>query len=166
MKNSTTDAVSEYLGYGWHLFPLSPWSKVPPKGSNGVLDASNREEELIAQLEANPRANIALACGASGVVALDIDPRHGGDESLRDLEETHGELPRTVTQLTANDGTHYLFKAPVGVEIAPTVGKLGPGLDVRAANSYIVLAPSRLARVAIAGRHHRAKPRSHRCRSG
>jgi len=78
----------------------------------------------------------------AGRVALDIDPRNGGDESLRDL----GPLCDTVTALTGGGGQHLVFRSD-----GPIPDRKGarPGLDI-IANGYIVAAPSRH----ISGRHY------------
>jgi hypothetical protein len=57
--------------------------------------------------------NIGIATGAaSGIVVLDVDPRHGGDDTLAGLEEQHGSLPRTWRFLTGGGGEHILFQHP------------------------------------------------------
>src|SRR5262249_24193559 len=63
-----------------------------------------------------PEANLGVA--TERLVVIDTDPRHGGDESLRKLEAEHGELPLTWRALTGGGGTHDIYAAPAGVEIA------------------------------------------------
>src|SRR5829696_627873 len=47
-----------------------------------------------------PDANVGVATGRrSGIIVLDVDPRHGGDERLWELERHHGELPTTIVSL-------------------------------------------------------------------
>lgn len=84
-----------------------------------------------------PDANIGAPCALNGWAVLDIDPRHGGNQSLAVLEQRVGVLPGTVMQLTGGDGLHILYRTP-GVSLP---GTLGPGLDVKH-NGYILLAPS------------------------
>jgi len=87
-----------------------------------------------------PDANIGIACGeASGFFVLDIDGPEG-EQSLQVLETKHGALPFTVQQRTGGGGRHLLFKMP-NADIRPKV-RLMAGLDVRANDSYIVIAPS------------------------
>src|SRR5690606_8784458 len=62
---------------------------------NGAKDAST-DPETVARWFTSTAFNIGIATGAaSGVFALDIDPRHGGDEGLAALEAEHGALPAT-----------------------------------------------------------------------
>lgn len=91
-----------------------------------------------------PRCNWGLATGRSGIVAIDVDPRNGGDETLASLEAAHGRLPVTIRANTGGGGVHILFEHP-GPEwaVASKSGALGPGLDVKSDGGYIVLAGSR-----------------------
>jgi hypothetical protein len=89
-----------------------------------------------------PQANLGIS--TEKLVVVDVDPRHGGDESLKNLEAEHGELPLTWRSLTGGGGEHIIFAAPVGAEIynvkaeGMTDPPLGPGIDVRARGGYIV----------------------------
>jgi hypothetical protein len=51
----------------------------------------------------------------SGLVVLDVDPRHGGDESIRNLK-----LPPTVEALTGGGGWHEYFMR-IRVDLSPVV---------------------------------------------
>src|SRR5215831_14106813 len=94
-----------------------------------------------------PEANLGVA--TEKLVVVDVDPRHGGDESLKKLEAEHGELPPTWRSLTGGGGEHIIFAAPEGVEISSFRAEgmndppLGPGIDIRARGGYIVSPPSR-----------------------
>jgi putative DNA primase/helicase len=85
-----------------------------------------------------PDANIALACGPSGLLALDIDPRHGGDETLNDLVAAYGPLPLTVEAISGGGGRHIFYAAPAGI----TNASLFVGIDIRADGGYVVAAGS------------------------
>jgi putative DNA primase/helicase len=97
--------------------------------------------------------NIGVCTGAeSGVVVLDVDPRHGGDETLRALEQQHGPLPPTWRFLSGGGGEHVLFRHP-GYRLQNSTGETGPlgqGLDVRGDVGYIIAPPS----LHILGRHY------------
>lgn len=86
--------------------------------------------------------NIGIATGAaSRIVVLDIDPRHGGDETLTKLEQKHGELPPTWRFLTGGGGEHILFRHPGGY-VPNSANWLGQGIDVRGDGGFIVAPPS------------------------
>jgi hypothetical protein len=76
-----------------------------------------------------------LATGA-GLLVLDVDPRHGGDDSVADLPP----LPPTREAATGGGGRHLYYRA--GVKIRCSAGRLGPGLDVRGEGGYVVAPPS------------------------
>jgi hypothetical protein len=79
--------------------------------------------------------------GATGLLVLDIDPDHGGNETLAVLEAEHGPLPDTMEQITGSGGRHLLFKSP-GPEYGNTIGQVGRGIDSRGDGGYIIVAPS------------------------
>lgn len=73
----------------------------------------------------------------SGVVVLDIDPRHGGDETLDDLQAKHGRLPETALVITGSGGSHFYFRHP-GVEIKNGTNVGGSGVDFRGDGGFVV----------------------------
>lgn len=88
-------------------------------------------------------ANIGLKTGIeSGVFALDVDPKHGGDVRLAELEAEHGLLPNTWQQVTGSGGRHYVFSLPDDFTPTNSRGRLPVGLDIRGEGGQIVLAPS------------------------
>lgn len=89
-----------------------------------------------------PQANIGIPMGErSGLVTLDVDTRHGGEESLAALIEEFGTLPETVTATTGGGGKHYLFRYTEELCLKNAVG-FRDGLDVRTQGGMIVAAPS------------------------
>jgi hypothetical protein len=99
-----------------------------------------------------PDANVGVVTGAvSGLVVLDVDPRHGGDESLAVLEGIHGTLPRTVESLTGGGGQHLYFRHPGTVVPSRSIA---PGLDIKGDGGLVVSPPSQH----ISGRVYRWEP--------
>jgi hypothetical protein len=80
-------------------------------------------------------------------VVLDVDPRHGGDESLAALEREH-VIPPTWRTLTGGGGQHIIFACPDGVKISSVAAEhmidppLGPGIDLRARSGHVITPPS------------------------
>ena len=111
-----------------------------PRTQNGLTDATTDPTRITQWWTQWPDANVAMATGT--VIVLDVDPRHGGDESLRDLEALHELLPETVSVETGGGGAHYWFHPPEGREIRNSSGALGPGLDIRGAGGYVLVPPS------------------------
>ena len=94
-----------------------------------------------------PQANLGVV--TNKLVVLDVDPRHDGDASLRNLERNHQPLPLTWRSLTGGGGEHVIFSCPAGVNVSSSQahdgGALGPGIDVRARGGYVIAPPSRHA---------------------
>lgn len=141
----------DFARLGWPVFPLycvedgvcscsKPKCTNPgkhPLTVNGVKDATTDEIYIRTWWEEFPEANIGIATGApSGIVVLDIDPRHGGHESLRNLEKKYGPLPDGPKVRTGGGGEH-LYLSHTGNSLKNQVGLL-PGLDVRGDGGYVV----------------------------
>lgn len=153
--------VLDYALRGWAVLPLytiinglctcdkagcsspgkHPHAMLAP---HGVKDASTDPDRVTYWWTANPMANVGIATGkVSGLVVLDIDPRHGGDDSFYDLITKYGRLPDTLEVLTGGGGRHLYFKYPAGVDYLKSgAGVLGAGLDIRADGGYVVAPPS------------------------
>lgn len=128
-------AALAYARRGW---PVIPVNGKRPITAHGVHDATTDADTIRAWWAEHPNANVGLAMGY-GRVALDVDPRNGGDRTLAELAEQHGVLPATVEALTGGGGQHLIFstnRTPVGC------ATLGEGVDVKGARGYIVAAPS------------------------
>ena len=144
-----------YAEHGWPVVPLhfmkdgrcscrrvrcdSPGKH--PTTKHGPKDASRNSIQLETWWDARPEANIGVRTGRhAGIVVIDVDPRHGGDESLAELVREHGELPATVEALTGGGGRHLVFKHPGGT--VRNRSNMRPGIDVRGDGGYIVAPPS------------------------
>jgi hypothetical protein len=76
---------------------------------NGLKNATT-DHEMVERWFRNQPWNVAIVTGkASGIFGLDVDPRHGGDNSIAALEIKHGPLPPTWRFLTGGGGEHLLF---------------------------------------------------------
>lgn len=87
-----------------------------------------------------PDANIGIATGKrSGLIVLDVDPRHGGDDALDEIMTTF-DLPKTLTARTG-DGVHLYFQYPAGM-LAKSLPALEPwakrGIDVQSDGKFVV----------------------------
>ncbi len=158
-KDRTIEAALAYADLGWPVLPLysidektgkctcqgrvkdckagkHPHSKYAPHGSkDATTDVSvikswfsNGDETI----------NIGICAGQeSSLVILDVDPQHGGNDSLKQF----GKMPQTPTVMTGSGGSHYYFKHPGG-DVRNSAGTVGEGLDVRGHNGYVVCPPS------------------------
>lgn len=95
-----------------------------------------------------PEANWGMRTGSiedggAGILVVDIDPRHKGDETWNLLREENGGLIETVTVHTGGGGIHYWFSYPQGFQISSKAGSLGIGVDCKANGGYVLIPPSR-----------------------
>lgn len=145
-----------YAALGWHVFPAwwaeegrcgcrnaeckSPGKHPHVQVRRGQQEATTDGDTIKRWWSTEPRCNVAIFLLPSNLVAIDIDPRNGGFETIADIEAQYGPLQSDVLQLTGGDGEHRLFYAPL--ELLNTLpGKLGPGIDVKV-NGYIIAEPS------------------------
>lgn len=134
-------AIDDYTQRGWHVLLLAAGRKVPLPGSKGVHDATDSAARVIERYR--PGMNIGIALGPdSGLIAIDIDPRNGGYQSLQNLQDTRGQrFASTVTSVTAQGGRHLLYRWPLA-EIKNSKSALASGIDVKSRGGYIVAPPS------------------------
>lgn len=155
-------ALEAALVYASRAWPVAPAHSISPRGGctcgrsdcgspgkhplteHGLNDATTDERTIREWWTKWPWANIIVRTGMVGdrcLVALDIDPRHDGDENLSMLEARHGALPTTPRQITGSQGQHFLFwsKTP----IRNTASKIARGIDTRGEGGYIIAAPSK-----------------------
>ena len=134
-------AALAYLARGWSVVVVEPRGKRPVVRWQEFQRRLPDEDEVRAWFERRPDANLAIVTGAvSGLVVLDVDPRHGGSASLARWERRHGALPRSVEAKTGGGGRHLYFAHPGG-EVRNRVG-LAPGLDLRGDGGVVVAPPS------------------------
>lgn len=139
--HSTEKAALDYLGRGWSVIPVRKRTKRPAVPWRAYQKKLVSEQTLHDWFRRAPDYNVAVVTGAlSGLVVLDVDPRHGGQESLRELERRHGKLPKTIESITGGGGCHMYFSHPGGEIHNRTNFK--PGLDLRGDGGCIVVPPS------------------------
>jgi hypothetical protein len=130
-----------YRRLGWAVIPVRPREKRPWVRWEPFQRRLPSEDEIAAWFRQWPDANIGIVTGAvSNLVVLDVDPAHGGAESLTRMEQRHGRLPPTPEVTTGGGGHHHYFRHPGG-PVRNRAG-LAPGLDLRADGGYVVAPPS------------------------
>ncbi|MGX4658468.1 bifunctional DNA primase/polymerase [Micromonospora sp. SCSIO 07396] len=112
---------------------------------HGFYAASTDPDRVAAIVGAVPTGQLALRTGAaSGTVVVDVDPAHGGRDTMNALIAA-GLLPPTAYVVTGSGGLHLYYRHP-GQPVQCSQGKpgqgLGPGIDVKADGGYVVLPPS------------------------
>lgn len=149
------ETALSYSSRGWAVLPVHNSTngvcsctkrKCPavgkhPRTNHGLKDATNNPDLITQWWKSWPSANIGIATGKkSGIVVIDIDPRHGGNETLLELIENNGPLPDTLKVITGGGGQHLYFKYP-GHPLRSR-SNIWPGIDVRADGGFVVAPPS------------------------
>ncbi|RKS06709.1 bifunctional DNA primase/polymerase-like protein [Nocardiopsis sp. Huas11] len=143
---------------GWHVFPLRTRAKRPVRTfTDWERHATTDQAAITAHWGAHPAHNVAVACGPSGLVVVDLDtPKDGetpppewarpgitnGTDVLAALAEKHADgdtgFLDTFTVTTRRGGTHLYYAAPDGAAYRNTSGRLGWLIDTRATGGYVV----------------------------
>jgi hypothetical protein len=134
-------AARAYAAHGWSVVPVEPRGKRPIVAWHEFQQRIAGADEIAAWYRHWPRANVAIVTGAvSGLVVLDVDPRHHGVRSLEERVLAHGPLPVTPEARTGGGGRHLYFAHPGG-NVQNRVG-MAPGLDLRGDGGCVVAPPS------------------------
>lgn len=138
---SSLAAALQFADYHWSVIPMRAHDKRP------LIKWLEYQRRLATANEINewyrkwPTANVGIVTGSiSGLVVLDIDPRHGGEQSLAQWEKAYEPLPLTLEARTGGGGRHLYFQHPGGV-IHNRVG-IAPGIDLRGDGGCVVAPPS------------------------
>ena len=138
---TTAAAVRAYLARGWAVIPIEAGGKRPLVAWEPYQHRAPEGGDIDSWFRRWPNANIGIVTGRiSGLVVLDVDPRHRGDDSLAELERRFGALPVTIEAISGGGGRHIYFAHPGGT-LRNRVG-LAPGLDLRGDGGLIVAPPS------------------------
>lgn len=140
LKNTEAAALG-YLSRGWSVVPVRSGEKRPLVHWEEFQYRHATKDEVVQWYRRWPDAGVAIVCGmTSGLIVLDVDPRHGGDDSLEDLERTQAPLPHSIEAITGGGGRHIYFAHPGGT-LFNRVG-LVQGIDLRGDGGIIIAPPS------------------------
>jgi hypothetical protein len=137
----STSAANEYAALGWHTFPVQGKRPLVPWREESTVEESTHAMWWDVE---HPNAGIAIDCGKSGLVVIDVDDNASFDAFVNTLfadGELEPEELDTLYQFTPSGGMHLIFSAPAS-NVKNSVSKLAPGVDVRAGGGYIVAHPS------------------------
>ncbi|MEV7968284.1 bifunctional DNA primase/polymerase [Sphaerisporangium sp. NPDC088356] len=161
---TTTARLTRYAmaaaARGWHVFPLAPGGKVPPRGFDSWENRATTDPDTIGRWWSRRPYNIGIACGPSRLVVLDLDtPKeglrpppsfdlpgvsHGADALAVVCERAGHPFPtlETFQVRTRRGGMHLYYAATGGPALRNTEGDKGNGLgwliDTRASGGYVV----------------------------
>jgi hypothetical protein len=130
------ETALQYAGRGWRVIPCR--SDKISRIRNWQVAASSDPETIIDWWTQWPNAWIALLCGC-GFVVIDVDTgeAHNNVDGFGTLAQL-GPLPETRRVRTPTGGMHIYLQSdqPVRSRV------IGPGLELRAANQYVIAPPS------------------------
>src|SRR5216683_2586735 len=100
-------ALSYTLTLGWPVFPVVGKRPLTPRG---FYDATADARQIQRWWRQWPDANIGIPTGeATGLVVVDVDPRHGGLDALEKMQCQFEPLPPTRITRTGGGGLHLWF---------------------------------------------------------
>jgi hypothetical protein len=149
-------AALDHAKRGFSVFPLCPWvdpgAQATDEQKKAAIDeakkpaiknwpnlATTDARQIEEWWQSAPDNNIGIYTGT--LLAVDIDPRHGGHKSLEILELSE-EFPSTAHASTQGGGVHIIYRLPEHTYVNNSVGRIAPGIDVRSYGGYIVGAGS------------------------
>jgi len=143
-----TDPLTAALAYaaaGWYVLPVRTDTKHPGSIVGTKWPSlSSRDTKQITAWFVGTDYGIALHCGRSGAVVLDIDNyNHVPDAVLAAAETT--DCPYQSTRSDQPGRGHYVFANTTGRRIGNSLGKLATAAkwgEVRGANGVIIVEPT------------------------
>lgn len=141
----TLTAALAYASAGWYILPVKTDTKHPGSVVGpGWPSLSTQDPKTIAAWFAGTDHGIALHCGRSGAIVLDIDDHDNiPDEIAAAIDTT--ECPYQSTRDNEPGRGHYLFTNTTGRRIGNGLGKLATTPkwgEIRGANGVIIVAPT------------------------
>lgn len=132
------EIAQKYLERGWSIIPIKK-DKTP-----AISSWTKYQTQLPTKQEVDlwwtqfPDANIAVICGISNIIVVDIDYGHGSETNQPDVKGL--ELPITLVSKTGSGGYHYIYKRRKGL-MGKRTGYRNL-VDIQSDNAYIILPPS------------------------
>ena len=140
------EAALEYVESGIPVFPCgAAGNSKAPRVSGGFKSATTDKAQVRRWWTDWPEAPIGVPTGAaSGWMAVDVDPRNGGDHTLDELETAHGvDWTDTRTHITGSGGQHFIFAHNPRTVRSAT--EILPGIDIKDEGGYVIVPPSQPA---------------------
>ncbi len=135
---SNLDIALSLARAGFYVFPMTPSGKFL-RGFSWDRDASWDLKQIREWWTKGPRQGIGIHTGRSGIVAVDLDRKHGKD-GFASLGAAGLILPRSFSYTSrSGNGEHHLYRAPEGVQLTIDRDLNGmPGVDIRSGIGMVV----------------------------
>lgn len=143
--DDTITAALAYAAHGWYILPVRMDTKHPGSVVGaGWPSLSSQQPKQITAWFAGTDHGIALHCGRSGAIVLDVDNHDTiPDEVITAIETT--QCPYQSTRPDQPGRGHYLFTNTTGRRVGNGLGHLATTPkwgEVRGANGVIIAQPS------------------------
>lgn len=117
---------------------ITPEGAKTPMHPRGHLDATLDPGLADDWFTESPNAHVGAYMGAAGLLAVDVDVKNGKD-GWESLDLSWLPVPSTFSYKTPTDGTHLIYTAPEGLNLAPSANYRGlDGVDIRAGSSWVL----------------------------
>lgn len=137
--NTLAESAAIYARRNIAVFPVVSQGK-RPLTENGFHAATTDPQVVESYWRRWPGANIGASI-PPGLIVIDIDVRHGGDETLFSLDASDRRLPLTLSALTGG-GAHLWYEGE-DERVRQGSNVLGPGIDTRLpGRGYVIVPPS------------------------
>lgn len=151
MHATAMDAALAYASRGWHVFPVAPSPNKRPLIASGFHAATTDHAQIVEWWTSTPSAQVGVACGASDILAVDLDEKPDeGISGLASLAELGAEPEECALVMgTPRSGGRQMFYA-----FGQGSRKIGvrPGIDLLGDGGYtIVPSPSSPGRAWLIG---------------
>jgi hypothetical protein len=129
-----------YASVGLRVFPLTPGTKIPFKGSAGFKDASTNPDIINGWWDHTPDSNIGIATGHL-VDVVDIDGPLGQKSRAEHWDAVFAKIDDDSLGkvLTPRPGGMHIFVPATGEGNSRAIV---PGVDYRGLGGYVVAPPS------------------------
>jgi hypothetical protein len=133
---TNTQCLIEYFNQNWTVIPLKSKSKNPAIAGWREY-AGSTVSQWGKWMKRFLSANVGITTGTpSKIIVVDVDPRNGGDETMRQLH-----LPPTYMVKTGGGGWHYYYLWPYKKD-APNGTDYLSGIDIKGDGGFVVAPPS------------------------
>jgi hypothetical protein len=140
---STAEKAKAIAEAGFAVFPVK--ADKTPYASDGLKSASLDPWFVFETFEKFPKALIAIHCGMSNIVVLDIDYKEDANgnptvDGYDSLDRAWLEIPSSFSYPSVSGlGKHIMYAAPEGKNLAPKAGyRKMAGVDRRSGESYVL----------------------------
>lgn len=152
------EAAHTYVKRGWQCVPLygvkdgacacptgaaCPSAGKHPHGRGGRWNVLSGGADVQAWYDDNPADNLGIVTGPkSGIFIFDVDPEHGGMDSLQQVVREYGAMTPTRIIETGSVGLHYYYRHPSNFVVYNSTNYIAKGIDIRGEGGQVVAPPS------------------------